>query len=103
MRAKSTEPRSLSNVSTREVNDFCELVTLDHKFFKDAFGRPGCRGKLYGLVVKDRAKDLVAVYPTADMTAESTVAQLNHFRVKRRSKKSIQTEHRPTRMRVPSL
>ena len=56
MRAKTTEMRSLAGVSEREVNDFCELVTFDHKHFSDAYGLPGCRGKLYCLVVKEEAK-----------------------------------------------
>ena len=82
MRAKTAEPRALSGISDREVKDFCELVTFDHEFFSDAFGRPGCHEKYYGLVVKDRATKLVMTYPSHNMMGESVIAQLNYFKNK---------------------
>ena len=57
-------------------------VTFDHKCFQDAYGLPGCRGKLCCLVVKDRALNLIACYATSVLDTDVVVSKLSHSRGK---------------------
>ena len=80
VRANTREAKHLRGLSSRLPTLFGEIVTCDHKYFKDRWGGTGVRGKEYALVVLDRGTGIKDIFPSRSMDTEAVVEQLTRFK-----------------------
>ena len=80
MRGKTKNRRKLAGHSTRDPQEFGDLVTADHVYMRDWHGRPGLGGYTDSLTVLDVGTGCKYSEPVDTMDAAEIARILHHLR-----------------------